>query len=153
MAFGQIAKYVKHREYHAFDDDKILSEERLAQGMRMLMWSEYKHYHHETFKLVYQAFEEMPEESIPKQIEIVLEREKSAPYTGGIQAAAMNAEIMIEFGFKEEGLREILRKRWLPAMIKGLRMFEGFEKDGGKSRCSRTTPIMIGSSSFRSSPE
>ena len=32
----------------------------------------------------------------------------------------MNAEIMIEFGFKEEELREILRKRWLPPMIKGL---------------------------------
>ena len=120
MAFEQIVKYVKQREYHAFDDDKVLSEERLAQGMRMLMWSEYNQYHHETFKLVYQAFGEMPEESIPKQIEIVLEREESGPYTGGIQAAAMNAEIMIEFGFKEEELREILRKRWLPAMIKGL---------------------------------
>ena len=120
MALVEIAKYVKHHEYHAFDDDKILSEERLARGVRMQMWSEYNHYHHETFKLVYQAFEEMPEESVSKQIKVVLEREKSGPCKGGIQAAAMNAEIMIEFGFKEEGLREILRKRWLPPMIKGL---------------------------------
>ena len=97
-----ILHYTKNTPYIPYLGDSILDDESLNAVGRLMMHAEYNPYHHETAKMVYESFTDSLEETLKTQTQIIVDREKNGPYSGGWQAARQNMLILMYFGFKKE---------------------------------------------------
>ncbi len=133
-----IIEYVKDVPYIEYDEDRILKMPGLEKQAKMKMWAEYNPYHHETMKQVYEAFTSSFDDTLMKQISIIMEREEKGPYTGGLLAARMNLMTLMVCGFQEKPL-PIQDQKWFQHWYTTItkKVEEVMGDDGRAANCGR----------------